>query len=91
MIHIDHLIRLHRVLFLFFCHHIGEILIVSQQHYDSFPSVLVSPKGAKACSASGRKSSKRVPVEDMGNNIDAPYPACCKRRLGGAWRVVHYK
>ena len=40
--------------------------------------------------ASGWRSSKMVPVEDL-VIIDTSHTACPKRWLGGAWRVVRYK
>ena len=38
----------------------------------------LSPKGEKVCSASGRRSSNRVPMEDLGNNKH-PSPCMSKK------------
>ena len=46
-----------------------------------------SPKGANICSASGRRSSKRVSVEDLGNNRhQSPCMSCQPRWLSGLRR-----
>ena len=50
-----------------------------------------SSKGTKVCSASGRRSSKRVPLEDLSNDR-RPSPAYIKGDLvgPGGWSVINY-
>ena len=48
------------------------------------------PERGKCIPASGPRYSKRLPVEDLGNNR-RPSPCMSWRRLGGVWRVVRYK
>ena len=66
-------------------------LLVPPDCYPSNFECLMSPKGAKVCSASGWRSSKRVPMEDLGNNRPPPPPPhpTCHKSQPKAWSVIN--
>ena len=67
-------------------HMAGEVFAISDCLVVISIEVFV-PERAQICSASRRRSSKRIPVEDL-VIMDTPHPGYHKMRPSGAWGVV---